>query len=38
MISATGRDDTVAALGAAELLRKPIHIEQLLAAGERHCL
>lgn len=38
IISATGREDVVSALGAAQFLRKPINLEQLLAAVERHCV
>jgi CheY-like chemotaxis protein len=36
VISATGKDDKVAALGAAQLLRKPIRLEELLDAVQRH--
>jgi CheY-like chemotaxis protein len=36
IISATGRDDVVSALGAAQFLKKPINLEQLLAAVEQH--
>ena len=36
VISATGKDDKVSTLGAAQFLKKPIHLEQLLDAVERH--
>jgi CheY-like chemotaxis protein len=36
VISATGKDDKIAALGAAQLLRKPIRLEELLDAVQRH--
>ncbi|WP_437591904.1 response regulator [Sorangium sp. So ce1000] len=37
IISATGRDEFVSSLGAAQFLKKPINLEQLLAAVEQHC-
>ncbi len=37
IISATGRDELVSSLGAAQFLKKPINLEQLLAAVEQHC-
>jgi CheY-like chemotaxis protein len=37
VISATGRDDVVSALGAARFLKKPINLEQLLSVVEQHC-
>lgn len=37
VISATGRDEFVSSLGAAQFLKKPINLEQLLAAVEQHC-
>ena len=36
VVSATGKDDKVAKLGAAQLLKKPIRLEDLLDAVERH--
>ncbi len=32
-----GRDEFVSSLGAAQFLKKPINLEQLLAAVEQHC-
>ena len=37
IISATGRDDAVFGLGPAQFLKKPINLDQLLAAVEEHC-
>jgi len=37
VISATGKDDKVASLAAVQFLKKPIHLDQLLDAVERHC-
>ncbi|MCC6556244.1 MAG: response regulator [Polyangiaceae bacterium] len=36
VISAMGKDEKIAALGAAQLLKKPIRLEQLLDAVARH--
>lgn len=36
VVSATGKDDKVVNLGAAQLLKKPIRLEELLEAVARH--
>ena len=36
VISATGKDEKVSALGAVQFLKKPIRLEQLLEAVARH--
>ncbi|AKT42254.1 chemotaxis protein CheY [Chondromyces crocatus] len=36
VVSATGKDDKVAKLGAVQLLKKPIRLEELLDAVSRH--
>lgn len=36
VVSATGKDEKVAKLGAAQLLKKPIRLEELLEAVARH--
>lgn len=37
LISATGTDSAASSLEVAELVKKPIDVEQLLAVVERHC-
>ena len=38
VISATGKDEKVSALGAVQFLKKPIRLEQLLEAVARHAV
>jgi CheY-like chemotaxis protein len=37
IISAAARDDAISGLGPAQFLKKPINLDQLLAAVEEHC-